>query len=75
MKRLLGAFVLATGLPLAAGAADFPAERIVAAASGELISGVVGSDDLGVPDSIALADWLRGTGIAASAGAAANPSA
>jgi len=36
-----------------------------------LISGVVGSDDLGVPDSIALADWLRGTGIAASAGAAA----
>ena len=35
MKRRLSALLLAIGLPFAAGAADFPAERIVAAASGD----------------------------------------
>ncbi|MFC3071916.1 hypothetical protein [Shinella pollutisoli] len=35
MKRLAGVLVVACGLPFAAAAADFPAERIVAAASGD----------------------------------------
>ena len=36
-----------------------------------LIAGVLGRDDLGVPDGQTLADWLRGAGIAASAATAA----